>query len=995
MINLKEINFEKYITDYLVKSNNYLLRGTREGETPIKDTHYSRELALDIEILETFIKSTQPNEWDRLEDLYPEDTATHIAKRIDKELSQTGALSVLRDGVSDRGVHIDLMYAKPNTGFNEDAKKLYDSNIFTVMRQVYFSPRDERSVDLVIFLNGIPIITFELKNQLTGQNVQHAIHQYKTDRMPTDKLFSFKRVLVHFAVDNNSVFMTTRIDGLSTFFLPFNKGHENGSGNPPAKDKFASHYLWEDVLTKDSVLEVISRFMHVQVEKKKDKKTGRTTRKETLLFPRYHQRQVVKDLIENVSKNGAGKNYLIQHSAGSGKSNSIAWAAHNFSDLHDHENKKIFDKVIIITDRRVLDSQLRNTVSQFQKQRDIVKGVKTSKELSESLGDSTKIIVSTLQKFPVIVEDLKKLNGKTFAVIIDEAHSSQSGESTKALKQTLSKLEDAEDTDESNKPENDLETQIALTTQSARGKLPHVSFFAFTATPKEKTLELFGEKQPDGTFMPFSLYSMRQAIEEKFIIDVLENYITHKMYFELIKKTSESDPEFEKSKAYKLAINYADLHEHGIEKKSEFIAEHFVSQIQRLLAGNAKAMLVTKSRLHAVRYYLALTEYLDRMKYPIKALVAFSGTVVDKSRGGIEYTEASLNGFPDTQTAEKFDEEDELKILVVANKFQTGFDQPKLCAMYVDKKLGGVSAVQTLSRLNRTTAKKEDVFVLDFVNNPEDIQASFQPYYTTTMLSGSTDPNLLYDLKRDMLSAGVFSLDDMQDHYTLLLSGDDSNQAVVAGLLDKCVERFIELDEDEQDDFRDKAKDYTRKYAFIAQLFDFGDAELEKLYEFLRNLNKKLPKKDPGSMPTELLDMIDLSSIAISKGRKQSLGLNTGDTVLDPMEGNGRSHNDMPEMERLSLIVKSINEQFGLPEGMEEDGLALISRVKSREDIKKAIANNPKGAARTRFNEVLQEELMNMFSERAEFYKKLDEDVALKETIAEKVFEELYATSRK
>lgn len=995
MINLKEINFEKYITDYLVKTNGYLLRGANQSETPIKDTNYSRELALDVDLLEEFIKSTQPNEWKRLQELYPEDTATHFAKRIDKELSQTGALGVLRDGVSDRGVHIDLMYTKPNTGFNEDAKKLYDSNIFSVIRQVYFSPRDERSVDLVIFLNGIPIITSELKNQLTGQNVEHAIHQYKTDRMPTDKLFGFKRALVHFAVDNNSVFMTTKIDGLSTFFLPFNKGDENGAGNPTVKDKFATHYLWEDVLTKDSLLEIISRFMHVQVEKKKDKKTGRTTKKETLLFPRYHQRQVVKDLIKDVSASGAGKNYLIQHSAGSGKSNSIAWAAHNFSDLHDDTNKKIFDKIIIITDRRVLDSQLRNTVSQFQKQRDIVKGVKTSKELRESLGDKTKIIVSTLQKFPVIVEDLEKLHGKTFAVIIDEAHSSQSGESTKALKQTLSKLEDAEGADEENKPENDPETQIALATQASRGKLPHVSFFAFTATPKEKTLELFGVKQADGKFKPFSLYSMKQAIEEKFIIDVLENYITHKMYFELIKKTSENDPEFEKSKAYKLAINYADLHEHGIEKKSEFIAEHFISQIQRLMAGNAKAMLVTKSRLHAVRYFLALTEYLDRMKYPIKAVVAFSGTVVDKGRGGVEYTEASLNGFSENQTAEKFDEDDELKILVVANKYQTGFDQPKLCAMYVDKKLGGVSAVQTLSRLNRTAPKKEDVFVLDFVNAPGDIQSSFQPYYTSTMLSGSTDPNLLYDLKRDLLAAGIFSIDDVKDHYTLLSSNDESNQAVVAGLLDKCVDEFKNIDEDDQDEFRDRVKDYVRKYAFIAQLFDFGDAELEQMYEFLRNLNKKLPKKDPGAMPTELLEMIDLSSIAISKGKKQSLGLNTGETELDPMESNGRGHKDIPEMERLSLIVKSINEQFGLPEGMEEDGLALISRVKNREDVKKAIANNPKGAARTRFNEVMQEELMNMFSERAEFYKKLDEDVALKETIADKVFEELYTNSRK
>lgn len=995
MIDLKEINFEKYITNYLVEDNGYLLRGASESSTPIKDKDYDRNLALDLDLLEQFIKSTQPKEWDRLCELYSQDTIEQFAKRLDKELTQIGVLDVLRDGVSDRGVHIDLMYSKPNTGFNEEAKKLYDSNQFSAMRQVYFSPKDERSVDLALTLNGIPIVTAELKNQLTGQNVEHAIHQYKTDRLPSDKLFSFKRTLVHFAVDNNIAFMTTRIDGLKTSFLPFNKGHKNGAGNPPVENKFATYYLWEDVLTKDSLLEIISRFMHVQVEKKKDKKTGRVTKKEILLFPRYHQREVVRNLVRAASEQGAGHSYLIQHSAGSGKSNSIAWTAHNFSDLHDKDSKKIFDKVIIITDRRVLDRQLRDTVSQFQKQRDVVKGVTSSQELREALGDSTKIVVSTLQKFPIIVGDLEKLQGSTFAVIIDEAHSSQSGESTKALKQTLSKLEDAEQEDESNRPEYDPEEQIALTTQASRGKLSHVSFFAFTATPKEKTLELFGEKQADGKYKPFSLYSMKQAIEEGFIIDVLKSYITHKMYFELIQKTKDVDPEFEKSKAYKLAVNYADLHEHGIEKKAEFITEHFISQIQRLMNGNAKAMIVTKSRLHAVRYFLAIREYLDRMRYPVKVSVAFSGTVIDKSRGGTEYTESLLNGFPESNTADVFDEDDEMKFLVVANKFQTGFDQPKLCAMYVDKKLGGVAAVQTLSRLNRTAPSKEDVFVLDFVNDPDDIQKAFQPYYTSTILAGSTNPNILYDLKRDLYASAIFSKDDVNKHYSLLASNDQANQAVVAGLLDKCAEVFEGLDEDDKDTFREKCVDYTRKYSFIAQLFDFGDPELEKLYEFLRNLNKKLPQRDPGQMPTEILGMIDLSSIAISKGRKQSLGLNDGGEELEPMESNSRTHKEMPEMERLSLIVKGINEQFGLPEGMEKDGLALISRVKRREDVKKAIENNPKGAARTRFDEVLQEELMKMFSERAEFYKKLDEDVALKETMAEKVFEELYKTSRK
>ena len=988
-INLKETNFEQYITEYLVKENKFLLRGADEELRPVKDKGYDRNLALDLNILEEFIQETQPDEWARLHEIYGDQALVSFAKRLDQELSQIGALEVLRQGVTDRGVHIDLMYRKPNSTFNIVAEELYKANKFSVMRQVYFSPKDERSVDMVLFVNGIPIITLELKNQLTNQNVQHAMYQYKTDRQPNDKLFGFKRTLVHFAVDNNLAYMTTKIDGLSTYFLPFNRGHNNGKGNPPAEGKFATHYLWEDVFTKDSLVELISRFMHVTVQRKKDPKNGRVTTSETLLFPRYHQRDVVRRLIADAKENGAGKNYLIQHSAGSGKSNSIAWTAHNLSDLHDANDRKVFDKVIIITDRRVLDKQLRNTVSQFEQQRDVVKGMTKSSELRDALQDKTKIIVTTLQKFPVIVESMESLSGSTFAVIVDEAHSSQSGESTKALKQTLSKLEDAEREDEINQ-QLDPETRFALDAQSARGKLPHVSFFAFTATPKEKTLELFGAKDKEGRFQPFSLYSMKQAIQEGFILDVLKNYTTHKMYFELAQKAEQADPEFEKKKAYRLAIGYADLHDHGIEKKAELMVEHFRMQIKPLIAGKAKAMIVTKSRLHAVRYYLAVKEYLEQKGYPEKAIVAFSGTVIDSSRGGLEYTEASLNGFSDNETVQKFDS-DEYKFLIVANKYQTGFDQPKLAAMYVDKKLGGVATVQTLSRLNRTMGKaKEDVFILDFVNEAESIQKDFQPYYTTTILSESTDPNILYDLKRDILSAGVFGPEQVSQHYELLISNDQSNQAVVAGLLDEAVQNWETLEEEEKEEFRDRAIDFSRKYAFIAQLFDFGDASLEQFYEYIRNLSKKLPKtKDP--MPVELLEHIDLSSIAISKGKKNVIGLVDTDGELDPMTSNSRAGKILDEMERLSLIVKSINEQFGLPEDMEEDGMALVSRIKDREDIVKTIKNNPRGAAKTHFDQALQEELMNMFKERADFYKKLDDDSALKQAIADKLFEEIYS----
>ncbi len=993
MINLKETNFEQYITNYLIEKNGFILRGADESLRPVKDKDYDRNIVLDLDMLARFIQDTQPNEWARLHDIYGDQALDSFAKRLDQELSQIGALDVLRQGVTDRGVHIDLMYRRPNSSYNPEAEKLYEANTFSVMRQVYFCPRDERSVDMVLLLNGIPIVTLELKNQLTGQTVQHSMHQYKTDRQVNDKLFGFKRTLVHFAVDNNLAYMTTKINGMKTCFLPFNRGDNNGAGNSPVEGKFATYYLWEDVFTKDSLLEIISRFMHVQVEKNKDKKTGKTIKTETLLFPRYHQRDVVRKLIADSKENGAGKNYLIQHSAGSGKSNSIAWTAHNLSDLHDENDKKVFDKVIIITDRRILDRQIRDTVSQFQQQRDIVKGVTTSAELKEALQDKTKIIVSTLQKFPVIVESMEHLQGKKFAVIVDEAHSSQSGESTKALKQTLSKLEEAETEDEANKPENDPELQFALATQAARGRLPHVSFFAFTATPKEKTLELFGVKGADGRYYPFSLYSMKQAIEEGFILDVLQNYTTHTMYFELIKKAAVNDKEYEKKKAYKLAVGYADLHEHGIEKKAELMVEHFRMQIERNIHNQAKAMIVTKSRLHAVRYFLAVRDYMAKKGYPSRAVVAFSGTVIDSSRGGTEYTEAGLNGFPETQTADKFDD-DEFKILVVANKYQTGFDQPKLAAMYVDKKLGGVAAVQTLSRLNRTKKGKDSVFVLDFVNQAKDIQDAFQPYYVSTLLSESTDPNLLYNLQREILTVGVFGKVDVDEHYSLLVSDDSKNQAVVAGLLDKAVQIWRDIDEDDQEIFRDNLTDFVRKYAFVAQLFDFGDAYLEQFYEYTRNLKKKLPvHKEP--MPFEILGEIDLSSIAISKGTKYAIPLATGEGVLEPMKPYGPSGHKPDELERLSLIIKGINERFGLPEGMEADGLALVSRIKDREDVQKAIANNPKGAARTHFDQVMRDELMKMFSERADFYKVLDEDHALRDTLSDHIFEEMYATSKR
>ncbi len=939
---------------------------------------YQRRLAADFDVglcllpkdVSDFVLATQPREWERLKQHHGAEAKDRFLKRLAAEVDKRGVLDVLRKGVKDSGVHIRLAFFRPSSGLNEELRRLYLGNLFSVARQVHYSERTpEKSIDVVLFLNGLPIFTAELKNPLTGQDVQDAIRQYRTDRDPRDPLLSFRRCLAHFAVDPDLVFVTTRLDGPNTRFLPFNRGKFGGAGNPPALAGYSTGYLWERVWARDSVLNLLQHFVH-EFEEEDDE--GRKTGQRILVFPRYHQLDSVRRLVADARERGAGQRYLIQHSAGSGKSNSIAWLAHQLSVLHDREDRRIFDSIVVITDRRVLDRQLQRTVRQFEQARGVVENIdKHSSQLKEALEAGKTIIVSTLQKFPMIVDQIRGLLGKRFAVIIDEAHSSQTGESTKSLKEVLaaSSLEAAEAEDRPG--EEDAEDRI-VAEMKARGHLPNVSTFAFTATPKEKTLELFGTKRPDGKFEAFSLYTMRQAIEEGFILDVLENYTTYKVYWSLLKKVAD-DPRYDKVKASYLLRSFVDLHEHAIQKKIEIVAEHFASNVAHKIGGRAKAMIVTRSRLHAVRYKLALDRHLKEKGLRFGALVAFSGTVKD---GGVAYTEAGMNGFPEAQTAKAF-ERPEYRLLVVANKFQTGFDQPLLHTMYVDKKLGGVNAVQTLSRLNRVCPGKEETVVLDFANEGDDIKKAFEPYYQRTLLTEATDPNLLYDLNRQILDFHLFSEGDVDAFAKLYFTEGtrpNGRHAKLHAALKPVADRFGALPEAEREDLRGKLADYVRLYAFLSQVIRFADAGLEKFYVFTRLLVRLLPRR-PQDLPREIQQLIDMDSYRIQRTGTGKITLERGEREVEP-RGSGGTRIPVEEMEPLSEIIRELNERFGT-DFSEEDKVfieTLENRLAADEALNAALRANTRENARLTFDHVVENTLQGMVDTNFDFYKRVTDD---------------------
>jgi type I restriction enzyme R subunit len=976
--NTKESGFEEFIEQQLVSLHKYRSRPS---------SSYNKDLCMDTELVLEFIQTTQKDSWNKLVEQYGGDVANRFLARLDEELLSRGLLSVLREGVKDRGVNIRLAYWKPENDKNPETLADYAGNILSVMRQVKYSAKNENSIDMVIFVNGLPLFTTELKNQFTGQNVINAISQYKTDRDQKEKLLSFKRCLTHFAVDTEQAYMATRLTGLTTYFLPFNKGNKGSSGNPDAPTgKYKTYYLWEEIWSKDSVFDLLGNFIQEVTEEKEDK-NGKKRKEEKLIFPRYHQLETVKNIVVDTQKNGSGKNYLIQHSAGSGKSNTIAWTAHRLAELHNDEGKNIFDGVIVVTDRRVLDRQLSNTVDSFSQITGLVKHIENGgKELKESLESGVKIITTTLQKFPVIVDAVDKVEGKKFAVIIDEAHSSQSGESAADLRQVLTLDEAEKETENEEKAFKTVEDQIIERMKARKVASPNLSFFAFTATPKQKTLELFGTEDPlTGKFGPFSLYSMKQAIEEKFILDVLKNYTTYETYFGLLKKV-EDDPEFDKKKAQRLMVGYVERHEHAIDKKTAIMVEHFEEKIASLIAGKAKAMVVTKSRLHAVRYKLAFDKYLKEKGYGHKSLVAFSGTVKDIDTK-LEYTEGQMNKVPESQTAEEF-KNDEYKFLIVAEKFQTGFDQPLLSVTYVDKKLGGVGAVQTLSRLNRTTYGKDDTFVLDFVNETDDIKESFQPYYTTTVLSEATDPNILHDLERDVRGFKFFTdfeVNGFVDELYAKATPDKLNH-----IIDGVVSRINDenLTEEEMESFKTTVFDYLKKYAFISQIVTFEDPQLEKLFIFLKYLIRKLPKRE-NPLPYEVLEAIDMSTYKISKKGEMDVKLNNEEGNIDPMGEGSTKTSIEDEWDILSKIIKEINERYGT-DFNDKDRLILNSitmRLLKSDTLQGSVMNNSKDSAKLKFNELFQNELVDMLDNHFSLYQKLDKSPELKKFVQERVFE--------
>ena len=953
---------------------------TNGGYSKGNPNDFDREVALDKKSIIDFLKSSQPEQWRKLSEIHVSDVEDKVIQRILKELEINGMLNVIRHGFTDYGVKFQMAYFKPETSLNPETEYLYSLNRLIITRQVKYSPKNENSVDLLISLNGLPVITAELKNQFTGQSVEDAKVQYRTSRDPKELLFEFKkRALVHFVVDTDEVFMTTKIEGNITKYLPFNLGYNNGAGNPPNPQGYKTSYLWEYVWSKDSIMDILGRYIHLQVDEFKFGKEIR--KKESLIFPRYHQLDVVRKLISDVKTEGSGKNYLIEHSAGSGKSNSIAWLAHHLSSLHNQANEKIFDSIIVITDRRVLDRQLQDTIYQFEHKQGVVQKIDVSSaQLGEALKTGVPIIITTLQKFPFvsILDEVKNLPNRNYAVIVDEAHSSQGGEATKKLKEVLAakSLEEAEK-EETVSDEDDVEDQIRKS-MIARGHQENLSFFGFTATPKAKTLEVFGVKDPKGLPQAFHLYSMRQAIQEGFIHDVLKNYTTYETYFRL-SKSIEDDPLLNKRKASRAIARFLTFHPTNISQKTEVIIEHFRQVTVKKIGGMAKAMVVTSSRLHAVKYKLEFDDYLKKKGYNhIKALVAFSGKVINGNPDK-PFTEAQMNGFSESELPDKFNT-NEYQILLVADKYQYGYDQPLLHTMYVDKKLSGVRAVQTLSRLNRICPGKEDTFVLDFANTTDEILFAFKPYYETTTLEKTTDPNLLYDLKNEIESKRVIWQSEIDNFCSVFYRNENrlsvKDHSLLNAYIDPAVQRFENLKtQEEKEDFKNSLISFTRLYAFLSQIIPFQDIELEKLYSFGRYLLTKLPKRDLSDR-LKLDDEVALEYYRIQRISEGGITLETKDQIaLKPVSEAGM-RKDKEDKIKLSDLIRLLNEKYGT-EFTDADRLffqQIQQELIEDEVLRKQATSNPLDNFKYPFNDVYENKLIDRMEQNQEIFSKLMND---------------------
>lgn len=945
---------------------------------------FDREHAVDLAKLLQFLAATQPDTYEALGIDEEGPKRTQFLHRLQGEIAKRGVVDVLRGGIKHGPVHVDLFYGTPTPG-NVKAAERFAANIFSVTRQLRYSRVETAlALDMAVFINGLPIATFELKNKLTKQTVLDAVQQYQRDRDPKELLFQFGRCAVHFAVDDHEVRFCTHLKGKGSWFLPFNKGYNDGAGNPPNPAGLATDYLWKEFLSKAGLTDILENY--AQVVEEKDEKTGKKRCKQ--IFPRYHQLKVVRMLLANAAESGVGRRYLIQHSAGSGKSNSIAWLAHQLVGL-EHESKALFDSVIVVTDRRVLDKQIRDTIKQFAQVSATVGHAEHSGDLRKFLKAGKKIIITTVQKFPFILDEIgSEHRDNKFAILIDEAHSSQGGRTAAKMNMALGG-EQEEDEEET------VEDKINKIMEGKK-MLANASYFAFTATPKNKTLEIFGEPdpQPDGRVKhhPFHSYTMKQAIQEGFILDVLKDFTPVESYYRLA-KTVEDDPLFDAKKAQKKLRRYVESNEHAIREKSEIMVDHFHAKVidHRKVGGQARAMVVTNGIERAIQYFHAFKDYLKERKSPYKPIVAFSG---EHEYGGKKVTEATLNGFPSSQIPDKV-QQDPYRFLIVADKYQTGYDEPLLHTMYVDKALSGIKAVQTLSRLNRAHPQKHDTFVLDFYNDSETIQKSFEPYYRTTILSDETDPNKLHDLKTDLDGYQVYSqeqIDALVGHY---LGGEDRDK--LDPILDACVATYnADLDEDGQVDFKGKAKVFVRTYGFLASILPYSNADWEKLSIFLNFLIPKLPAPKEEDLSRGILEAIDMDSYRVEVRTSLKIGLADQDAEVEPVPTSVGGRKLEPELDQLSNIIKAFNDQFGKIDWKDADKIRNViaeeipAKVASDAAYQNAMKNNDKKTARIEHDAALQRVMIDLLSDHTELFKQFSDNPSFKKWLGDTIFGATY-----
>lgn len=972
---------------------------------------FDRDRAIFPETVLAFIRSTQPKEWNALEALHGEKTGAQILTDLTKWMDREGSLATLRHGFKCYGKTLRVAFFKAAHALNPELEARYAANRVGVTRQLHFSKMSEKSLDVALSVNGIPVASVELKNPMTGQTVENALRQYRNDRDPREPIFEFKRrMLAHFAADTDTVFMTTRLAGSATHFLPFNKGHDGGAGNPPDQKgrSYRTAYLWEEVLQRDSLLDLLVRFVHLQVEEKRDDQ-GRKVKKETLIFPRYHQLEAVRRLVDQAQHEGVGHNYLIEHSAGSGKSNTIGWLTHRLASLHDANNTRVFDSVIVITDRVVLDKQLQDTIYQFEHKHGVVQKIdENSRQLAEALESAVPIIITTLQKFPFVSRQLAKmaeergeaeggvLKSRRCAVIIDEAHSSQGGETATDLKEVLGGQGLREQAAKYMAENEDEDMDELYRSMAKRGRQANLSFFAFTATPKHKTLKVFGR---DGK--PAHRYTVRQAIEEGFILDVLKYYTTYATYFRLL-QSSEDDPNVERKKAARALARFLKLHPHNIAQKTEVMIEHFNAATQHKIGGRAKAMVITGSRLEAVRYKQSFDRYIQEKGYAIKSIVAFSGIVTDDKIKDVTYTEEGMNlGVREKELPEVFATQ-EYQVLLVAEKYQTGFDQPLLHTMYVDRRLAGIQAVQTLSRLNRIHPLKEDTFVLDFVNDREEIREAFKTYFDGAEIGEEVDPVRMYDIKSELDHDGIYTAADIERFSAVYFKPrqrqSPNDHQLMNAALDPCVVRFKELQQQgpyEAELWRGKLLAFCNLYGFLSQMIPYQDSDLERLYVFLRHLATKLPKRGAG--PTyQFDDEVRLEYYRLQKISEGSISLSNGQSNrLDgPSEvGSGVLHE---EAVPLSRLIDVVNDRFGTDFNQADQLFfdQIVEAAVSDAALKQAAAVNPGDKFELVFKNLLEALFVERMDQNEEIFARFMNDKSFQKIVTGWLSSEAYRKLR-